>query len=50
MTNGGDQPNVVPRNASVWYFLRETSYPEIKRMWETADKIAEGATLLIEWA
>jgi aminobenzoyl-glutamate utilization protein B len=43
VTNGGDQPNVVPRNASVWYYLRETSYPEIKRLWEIADKMAEGA-------
>ncbi len=24
ITNGGDQPNVVPRNASVWYYFRET--------------------------
>jgi aminobenzoyl-glutamate utilization protein B len=48
VTNGGDQPNVVPRNASVWYFLRETSYPEIKRMWETADKIAEGAAMMTD--
>ena len=28
--NGGDQPNVVPPNASVWYYFRETSYEEIK--------------------
>ena len=48
VTNGGDQPNVVPRNASVWYYLRETSYPEIKRMWEIADKMAEGATLMTD--
>jgi len=48
VTNGGDQPNVVPRNASVWYYLRETSYPDIKRMWETADKIAEGAALMTD--
>jgi aminobenzoyl-glutamate utilization protein B len=48
VTNGGDQPNVVPRNASVWYYLRETSYPEIKRMWEIADKMAEGAALMTE--
>ena len=26
ITNGGDQPNVVPPNASVWYYFRETSY------------------------
>src|SRR5215208_112675 len=45
VTNGGDQPNVVPRNASVWYYFRETSYPEIKRMWEIADKMVEGAAL-----
>src|SRR5688572_13667829 len=48
VTNGGDQPNVVPRNASVWYYFRETSYPEIKRMWEIGDKIAEGATLMTD--
>ena len=48
VTNGGDQPNVVPRNASVWYYFRETSYPEIKRMWETADKIANGATMMTD--
>ena len=48
VTNGGDQPNVVPRNASVWYYLRETTYPDIKRMWETADKIAQGAALMTD--
>ena len=34
ITNGGDQPNVVPRNASVWYYFRETTYENIKQMWE----------------
>jgi aminobenzoyl-glutamate utilization protein B len=48
VTNGGDQPNVVPRNASVWYYLRETSYPEIKRMWEIADRMAEGAAMMTD--
>ena len=48
VTNGGDQPNVVPRNASVWYYFRETSYPEIKRMWEIGDKMAEGAALMTD--
>ena len=45
VTNGGDQPNVVPSNASVWYYLRETSYEGIKNMWAIADQIAKGATL-----
>ena len=26
ITNGGDQPNVVPSNATVWYYFRETDY------------------------
>ena len=46
ITNGGDQPNVVPPNASVWYYLRETDYPHIKELWEMADKMAEGAALM----
>jgi aminobenzoyl-glutamate utilization protein B len=48
VTNGGDQPNVVPRNASVWYYFRETSFPEIKRMWETGDRIAQGAAMMTD--
>src|SRR5688572_14985674 len=48
VTNGGDQPNVVPRNASVWYYLRETTYPDIKRMWEIADTVAQGAALMTD--
>ena len=46
ITNGGDQPNVVPRNASVWYYFRETDYPHIKEMWDIGNKIAEGAALM----
>ncbi len=43
ITNGGDQPNVVPRTASVWYYFRQTTYPQIKTLWETGDSIAKGA-------
>jgi aminobenzoyl-glutamate utilization protein B len=46
ITNGGDQPNVVPPNASVWYYFRETDYPHIKELWEFGDKMAEGAALM----
>jgi aminobenzoyl-glutamate utilization protein B len=48
ITNGGDQPNVVPRNASVWYFFRETDAAGIRRMWEIGDKMAEGAALMTD--
>jgi aminobenzoyl-glutamate utilization protein B len=46
VTDGGDQPNVVPPTASVWYYLRETDYPRIKEMWAVADSIARGAALM----
>ncbi len=46
ITNGGDQPNVVPRNASVWYYFRQTNYDSIKDMWTIGDKMAEGAALM----
>lgn len=46
VTNGGDQPNVVPSSASVWYYFRETEYPRIREMWDVGDKIAQGAALM----
>jgi aminobenzoyl-glutamate utilization protein B len=46
ITDGGDQPNVVPRTASVWYYFRETNYENIKSLWEIGDKMAEGAALM----
>jgi len=48
VTEGGDQPNVVPSRASVWYYFRETSYPEITRLWEIGDKIAQGAAMMTD--
>ena len=46
ITNGGDQPNVVPPAASVWYYFRENDYAHIKSMWETGDAIARGAAMM----
>ena len=46
--NGGDQPNVVPPNASVWYYFRETSYPEIMKLWHIGDNMAKGAALMTD--
>ena len=46
VTNGGDQPNVVPRNASIWYYFRETDYDSIRSMWDIGDKMAQGAALM----
>jgi aminobenzoyl-glutamate utilization protein B len=46
ITDGGDQPNVVPRTASVWYYFRQTTYPKIKELWQTGDSIAKGAAMM----
>ena len=46
ITNGGDQPNVVPQNASVWYYFRETDYEHIKQLREIGDTIAEAAAMM----
>jgi aminobenzoyl-glutamate utilization protein B len=46
VTNGGDQPNVVPRNASVWYYYREADYPHIMDLWRIGDDMAKAAALM----
>ncbi len=46
--NGGDQPNVVPPNASVWYYFRETDYDQIKRLWDIGNNMAKAATMMTD--
>ena len=46
ITNGGDQPNVVPQVASVWYYFRELTYPDIKALWAVGDSVAQGAAMM----
>jgi aminobenzoyl-glutamate utilization protein B len=46
ITDGGDQPNVVPSKAAVWYYLRERTYPKIKELYDYAQTIANGAAMM----
>src|SRR5688572_14317969 len=46
--NGGSQPNVVPSEASVWYYFRELDYPRIKQLHEVGTKIGQGAAMMTE--
>ena len=48
ITNGGDQPNVVPPDASVWYYFREADYDHIMDMWRIGDNMAKAATLMTD--
>jgi aminobenzoyl-glutamate utilization protein B len=46
IVNGGDQPNVVPSKATVWYYFRERTYPKIKDLYEAGKQIAAGAAMM----
>jgi len=48
ISDGGDQPNVVPSKASVWYYFRERTYPAIKELFDKGVKTAEGAALMTD--
>ena len=48
VTNGGDQPNVVPQTAAVWYYFREADYQNIMNMWRIGDNMAKGAATMTD--
>jgi aminobenzoyl-glutamate utilization protein B len=48
ITNGGDQPNVVPPNASMWFYFREADYDHIMNLWRIGDNMAKGAALMTD--
>lgn len=48
ISDGGDQPNVVPSKATVWYYFRDRTYPRIKKLFESGLKIAEGAATMTD--
>jgi aminobenzoyl-glutamate utilization protein B len=48
ITNGGDQPNVVPSLASVWYYYRELDYENIKKLFDIGEKISKAAAAMTD--
>jgi aminobenzoyl-glutamate utilization protein B len=48
ITDGGDQPNVVPPTASVWYYFREADYDHIMNLWRIGDNMAQAAALMTD--
>jgi aminobenzoyl-glutamate utilization protein B len=48
ITNGGDQPNVVPPTAAVWYYFREADYEHIMDMWRIGDNMAKAGALMTD--
>ena len=48
ITGGGNQPNIVPDKASVWYYFRDTQLPAVKAMYDAGNRIAAGAAMMTE--
>ena len=44
--NGGDQPNVVPSQASVWYYFREIDYAHIAELVEMGKTMAVASSMM----
>jgi aminobenzoyl-glutamate utilization protein B len=48
IVDGGDQPNVVPSTASIWFYFRERDHPRTLAMYEAAKKMAQGAAMIAD--
>jgi aminobenzoyl-glutamate utilization protein B len=46
ITNGGGQPNVVPPEAEVWYYIRADKHADVERYYAWIQDIAKGAALM----
>lgn len=46
ITNGGGQPNVVPPEAEVWYYIRANKHQDVERYFKWVEAIARGAALM----
>ena len=48
ITDGGDQPNVIPNRSSIWWFFREATAEKTRALFNKAKRIAEGAALMTD--
>ena len=48
IVDGGDQPNVVPSKATVWYFIREMTADNIRENFAKLQRVAEGAAMMTD--
>ena len=46
IVEGGDQPNVVPQTATIWFFLREVDYEHVVEMYDAAKLMAQGEAMM----
>lgn len=48
ITNGGGAPNIVPGDASVWYYIRAPKRDQVEEIFERLLKVAQGAAMMTE--
>ncbi len=46
ITNGGEQPNVIPATAQIWWYFRDPTAEGARRLFEQAKKVAQGAAMM----
>jgi aminobenzoyl-glutamate utilization protein B len=46
IVDGGDQPNVVPQRATIWFYFREVDYEHVMDMYNAAKLMAQGAAMM----
>jgi aminobenzoyl-glutamate utilization protein B len=46
ITNGGEQPNVIPAKAAIWWYFRDPQAEGARKLFAQAEKIAQGAALM----
>ena len=48
ITDGGDQPNVVPSTAAIWFYFRERDSDRVKALFEQGKRVAQGAAMMTD--
>ena len=48
ITNGGDQPNVIPNTSTIWWFFREATAEKARALFEKAKRVAQGAATMTD--
>ncbi len=48
ISNGGGQPNIVPGEASVWYYFRDTTFEGVRNLFDIGNTISEAAAQATE--
>ena len=48
ISNGGDQPNVIPNTSTIWWFFREATAEKARALFDKARRVAQGAATMAD--